>query len=166
MRASLLRRRGQRPLGSRPRGTQTSPSQAYPTPSPHPYAKLQPPALDARAPSSSSSNRGSAYASLPILDSSQPLYAPSTVDPSLSASKEAREEIVKQPNDVSKEVGGATLIEKFTPKTKDFGFLPIPPHLRYHPDKPFHFGLGLNVAFGFASTFSASRLCLLPCFHR
>lgn len=44
---------------------------------------------------------------------------------------------------------------EFVPKTKDFGFLPIPPHLRFHPDRPFHFGLGLNVAFGFASTFSA-----------
>lgn len=38
--------------------------------------------------------------------------------------------------------------------TKDFGFLPIPKHLRYNPAKPPHFGLLLNIAFGFASTFS------------
>lgn len=38
--------------------------------------------------------------------------------------------------------------------TKDFGFLPIPRHLRYNPAKPPHFGLALNIAFGFASTFS------------
>ena len=38
--------------------------------------------------------------------------------------------------------------------TKDFGFIPIPRHLRYDPSEPFHFGIALNVAFGFASTFS------------
>ncbi|KAF5315390.1 hypothetical protein D9619_007463 [Psilocybe cf. subviscida] len=38
--------------------------------------------------------------------------------------------------------------------TKDFGFLPIPRRLRYDPDTPPHFGLALNIAFGFASTFS------------
>ncbi len=37
--------------------------------------------------------------------------------------------------------------------TKDFGFLPIPRRLRYDPEKPFHFGLLLNISFGFASTF-------------
>jgi hypothetical protein len=31
----------------------------------------------------------------------------------------------------------------------DFGILPIPKRLRYDPDKPFHFGLLLNVLFGF-----------------
>ena len=40
--------------------------------------------------------------------------------------------------------------------TKDFGLIPIPRHLRYDPSKPFHFGIALNVAFGFASTFSES----------
>ena len=39
---------------------------------------------------------------------------------------------------------------------KDFGFIPVPRHLRYDPTKPFHFGLLLNIAFGFASTFSES----------
>ena len=38
--------------------------------------------------------------------------------------------------------------------TKDFGFIPIPRHLRYDPKKAFHFGLFLNIGFGFASTFS------------
>jgi len=40
------------------------------------------------------------------------------------------------------------------PLAKDFGFIPIPRHLRYDPTKPFHFGLLLNIAFGFASMFS------------
>jgi len=38
--------------------------------------------------------------------------------------------------------------------TTDFGFLPIPPRLRYDPLDPPHFGIGLNIAFGIASTFS------------
>ncbi|KAJ2921848.1 hypothetical protein H1R20_g15247, partial [Candolleomyces eurysporus] len=46
----------------------------------------------------------------------------------------------------------------FVQHTRDFGLIPIPKHLRYHPDKPFHFGLGLNIAFGFASTFIVSNL--------
>lgn len=37
---------------------------------------------------------------------------------------------------------------------KDLGFLPVPTRLRYDPDKPFHFGTFMKVAFGFASTFS------------
>ncbi|TFK22001.1 MFS superfamily [Coprinopsis marcescibilis] len=40
----------------------------------------------------------------------------------------------------------------------DFGFLPIPKHLLYDPDRPFYFGIGLNVAFGFASTFTVANL--------
>lgn len=40
----------------------------------------------------------------------------------------------------------------------DFGFLPTPRRLRYDPDKPFHFGLVLNAAFGFASTFTVANL--------
>jgi hypothetical protein len=43
------------------------------------------------------------------------------------------------------------------PRTLDFGFLPIPKHLRYDPARPAHFGLLLNVVFGLATTFSASR---------
>ncbi|KAJ3504187.1 hypothetical protein NLJ89_g8069 [Agrocybe chaxingu] len=42
--------------------------------------------------------------------------------------------------------------------TTDFGFIPIPPRLRYDPEKPPHFGILLNVAFGFASTFIVSNL--------
>lgn len=37
----------------------------------------------------------------------------------------------------------------------DFGILPIPKRLRYDPENPFHFGLLLNLSFGFASTFGA-----------
>ena len=47
---------------------------------------------------------------------------------------------------------------------KDFGFIPIPRHLRYDDTKPFHFGLLLNIAFGFASTFSESFPFFCP-FH-
>lgn len=39
-------------------------------------------------------------------------------------------------------------------RSRDFGIIPIPRHLRYDPAKPFHFGLVLNIAFGFISTFS------------
>ncbi|KII86487.1 hypothetical protein PLICRDRAFT_56185 [Plicaturopsis crispa FD-325 SS-3] len=42
--------------------------------------------------------------------------------------------------------------------TTDFGFIPIPPRLRYDKEKPFHFGLVLNVSFGFASTFTVANL--------
>ncbi|KAF9005427.1 major facilitator superfamily domain-containing protein [Cyathus striatus] len=38
-------------------------------------------------------------------------------------------------------------------RTKDFGIIPIPPHLRHDEARPFHFGTVLNIAFGFASTF-------------
>jgi len=41
---------------------------------------------------------------------------------------------------------------------KDFGFLPIPKRLRYDPDKSFHFGLFLNLAFGVATAFTAANL--------
>ncbi|KAH6907601.1 MFS superfamily [Coprinopsis sp. MPI-PUGE-AT-0042] len=43
-------------------------------------------------------------------------------------------------------------------RTRDFGIVLIPKHLRYDSEKPFHFGLGLNIAFGFASTFVVSNL--------
>lgn len=38
--------------------------------------------------------------------------------------------------------------------SRDFGFLPIPRRLQYDSDRPFHFGLLLNVIFAFAATFS------------
>ncbi|EIW74210.1 MFS general substrate transporter [Coniophora puteana RWD-64-598 SS2] len=42
--------------------------------------------------------------------------------------------------------------------TTDFGFIPIPRRLRYQPEKPFHFGLLMNISFGFASTFMVANL--------
>ncbi|KAG1729029.1 major facilitator superfamily domain-containing protein [Suillus lakei] len=42
--------------------------------------------------------------------------------------------------------------------TKDFGLIPIPKRLQYNPNKPFHFGILLNVSFGFASTFIVANL--------
>ncbi|OSX57123.1 hypothetical protein POSPLADRAFT_1067899 [Postia placenta MAD-698-R-SB12] len=42
--------------------------------------------------------------------------------------------------------------------SKDFGFLPIPKHLRYDPEHPAHFGLLLNATFGIASTFVVANL--------
>ncbi|RDB26923.1 putative uncharacterized transporter YgaY [Hypsizygus marmoreus] len=44
------------------------------------------------------------------------------------------------------------------PRTTDFLLIPIPRRLRYDPDRPFYFGVLLNVAFGFASTFTVSNL--------
>ncbi|KAL0573185.1 hypothetical protein V5O48_008778 [Marasmius crinis-equi] len=41
---------------------------------------------------------------------------------------------------------------------RDFGLIPIPRRLRYDPQKPFHFGYVLQIAFGFASTFTVSNL--------
>ena len=40
------------------------------------------------------------------------------------------------------------------PLPKDFGIIPVPRYLRYDVTKPFHFGLLLNIGFGFISTFS------------
>ncbi|KAJ7101557.1 major facilitator superfamily domain-containing protein [Mycena belliarum] len=49
-------------------------------------------------------------------------------------------------------------IQRDKSTTHDFGFIPIPHRLRYDPQKPFHFGLLLNVLFGFASTFIVANL--------
>lgn len=47
-------------------------------------------------------------------------------------------------------------------RNRDFGIIPIPRHLRYNPVKPFHFGMVLNIAFGFISTFSVFLpICVL-----
>ncbi|KAJ7046397.1 major facilitator superfamily domain-containing protein [Mycena alexandri] len=48
--------------------------------------------------------------------------------------------------------------EHENPMTHDLGFVPIPRRLRYDPQKPFHFGIVLNVLFGFASTFIVANL--------
>ncbi|KAJ8521689.1 hypothetical protein ONZ45_g1642 [Pleurotus djamor] len=53
--------------------------------------------------------------------------------------------------------GSSDLPEPVT-YTHDFGFVPIPKHLRYNPKEPFHFGLFLNLSFGFASTFTVANL--------
>ncbi|KAG7088963.1 hypothetical protein E1B28_012908 [Marasmius oreades] len=41
---------------------------------------------------------------------------------------------------------------------RDFGVIPIPKRLQYDPQKPPHFGIVLQVAFGFASTFTVANL--------
>ncbi|TDL13142.1 hypothetical protein BD410DRAFT_847302 [Rickenella mellea] len=41
---------------------------------------------------------------------------------------------------------------------RDFGFLPIPKHLRYDPARPFQFTMLLNITFGFGSTFTVMNL--------
>ncbi|KAG6845832.1 hypothetical protein H0H87_002520 [Tephrocybe sp. NHM501043] len=43
---------------------------------------------------------------------------------------------------------------------KDFGFIPIPARLCYDPDAPFHFGLLMNISFGFGGTFRTLNLAL------
>ena len=51
------------------------------------------------------------------------------------------------------------------PLPKDFGVVPVPRHLRYDPTKPFHFGLLLNIGFGFISIFSECfKLTRTPAF--
>jgi hypothetical protein len=44
--------------------------------------------------------------------------------------------------------------DNYHPLTRDFGFFPIPRHLRYDPHKPPRLGLAMNVAFSFFSSFS------------
>jgi hypothetical protein len=39
-------------------------------------------------------------------------------------------------------------------RTKDFGFLPILPHLRYYENRPQKFGIVLQLTFVAATTFS------------
>ncbi|KAF9465722.1 major facilitator superfamily domain-containing protein [Collybia nuda] len=60
--------------------------------------------------------------------------------------------IVESPENHSHE---KTDSEEFT---KDLGFIPIPRRLRYDADKPFHFGMVLNISFGIASTFIVANL--------
>ncbi len=55
-----------------------------------------------------------------------------------------------------KERVGKVAYEVAAENWKDFGFLPIPKHVRYDPERPFHFGLLMNIIFGVASTFSMS----------
>ncbi|KAI0662108.1 major facilitator superfamily domain-containing protein [Cubamyces menziesii] len=42
--------------------------------------------------------------------------------------------------------------------SRDLGFLPVPRRLRYDPERPAHYGLALNAAFCFASTFVVANL--------
>ncbi|KAK0503642.1 MFS superfamily [Armillaria luteobubalina] len=41
---------------------------------------------------------------------------------------------------------------------RDFGIIPIPVHLVYDPEVPFHFGLTLNILFGVTCTFVVANL--------
>ncbi|KAH7913382.1 major facilitator superfamily domain-containing protein [Hygrophoropsis aurantiaca] len=43
-------------------------------------------------------------------------------------------------------------------RSKDFGFIIIPKRLRHDPEKPFHFGMLLNVSFGIGSTLVVANL--------
>ena len=48
-------------------------------------------------------------------------------------------------------------------RRKDFGIIPIPDWLRYDPEKPFHFGMFLNILFGVTSTFSTYIVLFILC---
>ncbi|EIW81546.1 membrane protein [Coniophora puteana RWD-64-598 SS2] len=48
--------------------------------------------------------------------------------------------------------------EPYVVRSRDFGFIPIPKRLQYHPNKPFKFGLVINILFGVASTFTVANL--------
>ncbi|TFK22933.1 membrane protein [Coprinopsis marcescibilis] len=41
---------------------------------------------------------------------------------------------------------------------KDFGFLVVPENVQYNLDKPAHFGIWMNIAFGMGSMFTAANL--------
>lgn len=43
-------------------------------------------------------------------------------------------------------------------RTRDFGVVPIPSARQYHPERPFHFTMTLNIIFGFASTTTVANL--------
>lgn len=78
------------------------------------------------------------------------------------ASSKAASSVEKDPQTISE-----TAVDSETDHTrdqidscapKDFGFIPIPRHLRHDPEKPHHFGWTLNIAFGFATMFTAANL--------
>ncbi|KAG9010854.1 hypothetical protein FRB90_007571, partial [Tulasnella sp. 427] len=73
-------------------------------------------------------------------------------------------EVIEEPRaEIS---AGPTLSEKtnmsadsaIPPRTRDFGFIPIPERRRYHPERTFQFTLALNIIFGFASTATVANL--------
>lgn len=55
-------------------------------------------------------------------------------------------------------VDTSTQTETFIPATHNLWIIPIPVNKRYHPDRNFQFGLGLNLLFGFAATFTVANL--------
>ena len=63
---------------------------------------------------------------------------------------------------VEKELGKVVDAPAESENWKDFGFLPIPKRVRYDPERPFHFGLLMNVIFGVASTFSTYFIAASP----
>ena len=71
-----------------------------------------------------------------------PALSPTIADPNTSQGEVEKEQ--PQSNDANFKI----------PLPKDFGLIPVPQHLRYDPTKPFHFGLLLNLGFGFISIFS------------
>ncbi|KAF9259083.1 MFS general substrate transporter [Marasmius fiardii PR-910] len=62
------------------------------------------------------------------------------------------------PNDSTENAPIDEAATQKSPHKRDFGIIPIPKRLRYDPQKPPHFGIVLQVAFGFASTFTVSNL--------
>jgi hypothetical protein len=48
---------------------------------------------------------------------------------------------------------------------KDLGFLVVPKHARYDPNKPFHFGLLMNIAFGLGATLSEPATIFVQQIH-
>lgn len=46
----------------------------------------------------------------------------------------------------------------FVPASHNLWIIPIPASKQYHPDRAFKFGLGLNLLFGFAATFTVANL--------
>ena len=76
--------------------------------------------------------------------------------PRQSRESECTTEVVPDP--VAGDIARNEEVKHVRGGTKDFGFVPIPRRLRYDSEYGFEFTTILNVTFGFASTFSKSRL--------
>ncbi|EAU80906.2 membrane protein [Coprinopsis cinerea okayama7 len=135
----------------------------------HPWEPLLGPSIDVSRRSSHNPDQRLAYTM--FLPRSFKLQLgtyspPSSMVPSRSKRPEQYPELVilstsRTPTTIStatapatEDVDEDTQTEKPQPLSRDFGIIPIPRRLRYNPDIPFKFGLGLNIAFGFASTFA------------
>ncbi|KAG2010426.1 membrane protein [Coprinopsis cinerea AmutBmut pab1-1] len=83
--------------------------------------------------------------------------ASSSLEP--SDERPARTMQLKQPGETSaSQVDLKDENKAQTPYRKDFGILFVPKNVQFDPEKPFHWGMMLNIAFGLGSMFTAANL--------